>query len=104
MLHKDFTINTKLFADRFVQLQSGIIVEVKNFAVDVISNSETKIVGFDYEIINSYFSKPCLSSAIDVHEIKATNIVSTWDIKLIKRKLVVLPSEENYICFFLLHL
>lgn len=89
-------------ADRFVELQNNIIVEIKNFA---FSKNSLCIIGCKYTKRNNFYSKPCSSSLFDIQYIKnENNSLEVWNINFIKRKLVVLPHEHYLVSFPLLHM
>lgn len=94
MIHKNFIINVKLFADRFIQIKNGTFAEIKN-----TYSGETKFICNELEIINSVFSKPCLSSVLGIYIVQTTNRASDWSVDQIKSKVLALPHAGNYICF-----
>lgn len=75
--------------DRFVELKNNLIIEIKNIAS---CKNSVYLIGHRYSKQNSFYLKPCSSSLFDIQYIKKeNNLLETWNINFIKRKLVVLP-------------
>lgn len=95
-------LNILKVADRFVELDDSSIVEILNFAS---YQNKIFLIGIKYIPHKDFYSKPCFSSLFDIKFItKYNNVFQMWRIDKIKRKLLVLPYNDQYIAFPLLHL
>lgn len=85
-------INLSKFADSVVELLTGDIIETKNFATYM---DHCVIIGFKYIKSGNLFVKPIESSMFGVSCIrKSDNILKMFDIKAVKRKIMVLPYAK----------
>lgn len=98
----NYCLNILKVADRFVELDDSSIVEILNFAS---YQNKIFLIGIKYIPHKDFYSKPCFSSLFDIKFItKYNNVFQMWRIDKIKRKLLVLPYNDQYIAFLLLHL
>lgn len=97
----NYYLNILKIADRFVELKTNVIVEIKNFAS---YKNSVYLIGYRYSKQEHFYSKPYSSSLLNIQYIKKDkNLLEMWNIECIKRKLVVLPYQKKLISFPLLH-
>ncbi|KYM99412.1 hypothetical protein ALC62_09843, partial [Cyphomyrmex costatus] len=97
-----YCLNISKMSDRFVELKNKLIIEVKNIAS---YENSVYLIGYRYSKRDSFYLKPCLSSLFDIQYIEKENdLLETWNIDFIKRKLVVLPYKHKFVSFPLLHM
>lgn len=85
-------------------LKNGSIVVIKNFAFCPVL-SKYVVIGQEYNEKSDFFDVPCPSSFLKVYLVKnLREMLQYWPISEIEEKLVMLPFENEYVVFPLLHL
>lgn len=98
---KNYTFNVSKLCDSFVELNNNQVFEIKNFAT---CKGEIVALGFNYLKTGSFFKKPIDSLTFGIGYInKNGNLLSGYPLSFIKRKIVVLPYNNQYISLPLAH-
>lgn len=96
-----YVINISKVADRFLELENGKIVEVKNFCH---YGNTIVLLGYEFKRNGDLYTKPCQSTLFDIAYIRKINTsLQMWNIDAINKKLVVLVHEGRYVSFPMLH-
>lgn len=99
--NKSFTINTCRIGDSFVELKDGTIFQIKNFSV---YQNTFVIIGFNYPVVKPFFKKPVESNYFGINVIQKDSNLRMDFLNSIKRKVMILPFEEHFVCLPLVHL
>uniref|UniRef100_A0A6P7GUF5 Uncharacterized protein LOC114343031 n=1 Tax=Diabrotica virgifera virgifera TaxID=50390 RepID=A0A6P7GUF5_DIAVI len=99
--HYKFYLNTSKISDRFVELDNNVIMEVKNMAT---YENTIVLIGFYYKKIAPLFKVPIDSLHLGISFIEKVNVnLNIYSVSGIRKKIMVLPFKNRFVCFPILH-
>lgn len=102
LVTEKYRLNVAKICDRFVELDNGTIIEIKNFATN---QGNIVVIGLVYTRKGDFFKKPCPSSLFGISFIKkVNNELNMFKASMIKKKIMILPFKNEFISFPLLHM
>lgn len=99
VIFKHFVLTNKE-PDNCCQLLDESIIVVLNFAS---TNENTIVIGKNYKTLNNFYTEPCKSSKLNIHEVCDLGNLQMWNLDQILNKCVRLKYKETYVIFPLLH-
>jgi len=97
-----FSIKTHVEADRFLLTNNNKIVKVLNI---VDQKSSIYLVYKQFEDTSMLFDKPIKATELDIYVVdnKLSDTLAWYSLNSIKKKMIVLPSDNNLVAFPLIH-
>lgn len=82
-------------ADNCVEMKNGSFVLLENIATSKIDTYKILVIGRCYEKIQNFFTTPCSSQLLNIHEVHQLGSLQSWPLEDVVNKLVRLPLYSD---------